>query len=216
MRKFLIGFLVILLIIMAYLVIFKGLTLGNFKVLSASQIIEENDKLTKEISDTEVLMNSVYPQRYEVLNTSVSKLLTAKNEYKDLADVSTKAELSKASVTETYTVEFLWTVLGRHATAEGVNLNYTPKNNSINFTVTGDYIPIFSFVSAIENDSRLGFRIENFKLTPAADNLLQATFITRNVTVKTERADISTQTTNTTNTTQNTTTNQTKTETTSQ
>ena len=73
MREILIGFLIVLLVIMAYLMIFKGLELGDFKVLSASQIVEENDRLTKEISDTEVLMNSEYPTKTEELDTSVSK-----------------------------------------------------------------------------------------------------------------------------------------------
>ena len=105
MRKILIGFLIVLLVIMAYLMIFKGLELGDFKVLSASQIVEENDRLTKEISDTEELINSRYPTENDKLNTSVSKLLTAKDEYLELASVSTKSELSKASTVETYTVE---------------------------------------------------------------------------------------------------------------
>ena len=175
MRKILIGFLIVLLVIMAYLMIFKGLELGDFKVLSASQIVEENDRLTKEISDTEVLMNSEYPTKTEELDTSVSKLLTAKDEYLELASVSTKSELSKASTVETYTVEFLWTRLGRHATAEGVNLNYTPSGNSINFTVVGEYIPILSFIATIEN----------FKLVPSGENL-QASFTTRNVNIKKE------------------------------
>jgi hypothetical protein len=185
MRKILIGFLIVLLVIMAYLMIFKGLELGDFKVLSASQIVEENDRLTKEISDTEVLMNSEYPTKTEELDTSVSKLLTAKDEYLELASVSTKSELSKASTVETYTVEFLWTRLGRHATAEGVNLNYTPSGNSIDFTVVGEYIPILSFIATIENDSKLGFTIENFKLVPSGENL-QASFTTRNVNIKKE------------------------------
>lgn len=221
MRKVLIGILIILLVVMAYLVIFKGLSFGNFKILSVSQIIEEDDKLTTEIMDTKELIESKYPNENDNLSQSVSKMMTAKNEYLDLANVSTEAEISKASTVETYTVEFLWTVLGRHATAQGVNLNYTPKNNSISFTVTGDYVPILSFISAIENDSRLGFRIENFKLIPNGDNL-QATFITRNVSVKTERTtttvttqqsseatktgDTTKQTTTTTNTNQEKTT----------
>lgn len=185
MRKILMAVVVLLLAVLGGLIIFNGLSIGNFKILSAKQIIEENDKLTTEISDTEVLMNSVYPSKTEELDTSVSKLLTAEEEYLDLANVSTKAELNKASVVETYTVEFLWTRLGRHATAEGVNLSYTPSGKSINFTVVGEYIPILSFVSAIENDSKLGFTIENFKLVPNGENL-QATFVTRNVNIKTE------------------------------
>lgn len=214
MRKILIGVITILLIVMAVLMITKGLQIGNFQILSAKQIVEENDKLTKEISQTELLMNTTYPNKTEELDKNVSELLTAKNEYQDLAEISTKSEISKATTEETYTVEFLWTRLGRHATAEGVNLNYTPSNNSINFTVVGDYIPILNFITAIENDSKLGFRIENFKMIPSGTSL-QATFVTRNVKIKTEstttRTQTNTSTTNTTNTTDtNTTTETTK------
>lgn len=194
MRRILIGILTILLIVMAVLVITKGLTIGNFKILSVKQIIEGNDKLTAEISETEKLIRSNYPTELETLDSTVSSLLAAKEEYQDLADVSTKSEINKATTVETYTVEFLWTRLGRHATAEGVYLSYTPTNNSIKFTVSGDYIPILSFVSAIENDSKLGFRIENFKLIPGGNNL-QATFETRNINIKTEGVNTAVQST---------------------
>lgn len=194
MRRILIGILTILLIVMAVLVITKGLTIGNFKILSVQQIIEGNDKLTAEISETEKLIRSNYPTELETLDSTVSSLLAAKEEYQDLADVSTKSEINKATTVETYTVEFLWTRLGRHATAEGVYLSYTPTNNSIKFTVSGDYIPILSFVSAIENDSKLGFRIENFKLIPGGNNL-QATFETRNINIKTEGVNTAVQST---------------------
>lgn len=194
MRRILIGILTILLIVMAVLVITKGLTIGNFKILSVQQIIEGNDKLTAEISETEKLIGSNYPTELETLDSNVSSLLAAKEEYQDLADVSTKSEINKATTVETYTVEFLWTRLGRHATAEGVYLSYTPTNNSIKFTVSGDYIPILSFVSAIENDSKLGFRIENFKLIPGGNNL-QATFETRNINIKTEGVNTAVQST---------------------
>ena len=194
MRKILIGILTILLIVMAVLVITKGLTIDNFKILSVKQIIEGNDKLTAEISETEKLIRSNYPTELETLDSTVSSLLAAKEEYQDLADVSTKSEINKATTVETYTVEFLWTRLGRHATAEGVYLSYTPTNNSIKFTVSGDYIPILSFVSAIENDSKLGFRIENFKLIPGGNNL-QATFETRNINIKTEGVNTAVQST---------------------
>ena len=179
---------------MAVLVITKGLTIGNFKILSVQQIIEGNDKLTAEISETEKLIRSNYPTELETLDSNVSSLLAAKEEYQDLADVSTKSEINKATTVETYTVEFLWTRLGRHATAEGVYLSYTPTNNIIKFTVSGDYIPILSFVSAIENDSKLGFRIENFKLIPGGNNL-QATFETRNINIKTEGVNTAVQST---------------------
>lgn len=201
MRKILIGILTILLIVMAVLVITKGLTIGNFKILSVKQIIEGNDKLTSDLSQTEKLIKSDYPAKLESLDSNVSNLLAAKEEYQDLADVSTKSEINMATTVETYTVEFLWTRLGRHATAEGVYLSYTPTNNSIKFTVSGDYIPILSFVSAIENDSKLGFRIENFKLIPGGNNL-QATFETRNINIKTEGVSTAVQSNTTTENTE--------------
>lgn len=201
MRKILIGILTILLIVMAVLVITKGLTIGNFKILSVKQIIEGNDKLTSDLSQTEKLIKSDYPAKLESLDSNVSDLLAAKEEYQDLADVSTKSEINMATTVETYTVEFLWTRLGRHATAEGVYLSYTPTNNSIKFTVSGDYIPILSFVSAIENDSKLGFRIENFKLIPGGNNL-QATFETRNINIKTEGVSTAVQSNTTTENTE--------------
>jgi len=120
-------------------------------------------------------------------------LLTAKNEYLDLANVSTEGELQRANQEEEYTVEFLLTRLGRHTTAEGVNLNYTISSGTtgesdvknVSFTVDGAYIPIIEFVSAIEDDSKLGFRIQNFKLIPGGSNL-KATFLVTNVRIKQE------------------------------
>lgn len=193
MKKILIGVLIILLIIMAYYAIFEGLSIGGFQILSVEQIADENDKLTKEIELTELLMQSEYPYETDKLEKSVSDLLVAKDEYLDLASVSTEGELKAATQEETYTQEFLWTRFGRHATAQGVNLNYsiatgtTGETNVKNllFTVSGDYIPIFQFISALEDDSKLGFRIENFKLAPGGDNL-QATFTVKNVKIKME------------------------------
>ena len=81
MRKILISILNALLIVMAILVIAKGIAIGNFKILSAKQIIEENDKLTTKISQTEKLIRTDYPAKLEMLENNVSKLLTAKEEY---------------------------------------------------------------------------------------------------------------------------------------
>ena len=193
MKKLLIGVLIILLIILAYFAIFEGITLGDFHVLSVAQIKQENDRLEQEIAQTQVLMNNDYKTKTDELESSVSQLLVAKDEYHDLASVSTEGELAAASQDEIYTVEYLWTRFGRHATAEGVNLYYEISSGStgesdvknISFTVSGEYIPIINFVEALEDDDELGFRIENFKITPGGD-YLQATFLVRNVRIKIE------------------------------
>lgn len=193
MRKILISTLILLLIVMACLVIFKGISIGNFNILSVNQISDENEKLTKEILQAEVLMYSTFKSKTDELNRNLSNLLTAKQEYLDLANISSEKQISKASQQETYTVEFLWTRLGRHATAQGVILKYeiasgtTGEENvkNILFTVTGNYIPIIDFIRAIEDDSDLAFRIENFKMVPSGD-VRQATFVTKNIRIKSE------------------------------
>ena len=204
MKKLLIGVLIILLIILAYFAIFEGITLGSFHVLSVEQIKQENDRLEQEIAQTQVLMNSDYKTKTDELESSVSQLLVAKDEYHDLASISTEGELAAASQDEIYTVEYLWTRFGRHATAEGVNLRYEISTGTtgeadvknISFTVSGQYIPIINFVTALEDDDELGFRIENFKIAPGGD-YLQATFLVRNVRIKIE--NVSSSTTGTTN-----------------
>ena len=224
MKKLLIGVLIILLIILAYFAIFEGITLGDFHVLSVAQIKQENDRLEQEIAQTQVLMNNDYKTKTDELESSVSQLLVAKDEYHDLASVSTEGELAAASQDEIYTVEYLWTRFGRHATAEGVNLYYEISSGStgeadvknISFTVSGDYIPIINFVTALEDDDELGFRIENFKIAPGGD-YLQATFLVRNVRIKIENVSSgTTATSTTTNTTTQTQSNQTNTQTTTQ
>ena len=198
MRKILISALILLLIIMACLVIFKGISIGNFNILSVKEIANENEKLTNEILQTELLMYTTFKTKTDELNKNLSNLLTAKQEYLDLANISSEQQISKASQQETYTVEFLWTRLGRHATAQGVTLKYEIASGTtgeegiknILFTVTGNYIPIIDFISAIEDDSDLAFRIENFKMIPSGE-LRQATFVTKNVRIKLENTTTS-------------------------
>lgn len=217
MKKILIGTIIILLCILAYFAIFRGISIGDFEILSVTQIKDENDYLTQQITETEALMKVDYLSKTETLNQSMESLLEEKNKYLDLASVSTESELEKASQEETYKIEYLWTKIGRHAAAEGVNIKMDvltgdtadTELKNINFTVTGSYIAITIFVSAIENDSELGFRIEDFKLVPGASEVdLQATFVTRNVRVKTENiSNPSTTTGNETNTNTDTDTN---------
>lgn len=207
MKKILIGILTILLIIVAYLTVFRGISIGNFSILSVEQIQEENDNLTTEIAQTETLMYSTYATQTEQLEKSVSSLLEAKEEYLDLANVSTESELSEASKEETYKIEYLWTRIGSHATTEGVILKLDVQTGgtgesdvkNLSFTVTGNYIAIINFVTAIEDDSELGFRIENFKILPGTDtDGREATFTVRNVRIKQE--NITTNVTNAENT----------------
>ena len=195
MKKILIIILIILLIVLAYVTIFRGISIGNFSILSVEQIQNENDNLTAEIAETQTLMYSTYTTQTEGLEKSVSGLMQAKEEYLDLANVSTEGELSKASKEEIYKIEYLWTRIGSHATDEGVILRLDVQTGgtgeadvkNLAFTVNGNYIAIINFVTSIEDDSELGFRIENFKILPGTDaNSREATFMVRNVRIEQE------------------------------
>ena len=207
MKKILIILLIILLVILSYFAIFKGITFGNFEILSVERIQEENDKLTQEIEATEKLMHSDYVQKTDELKKTVNGLIEAKDEYLELASISTDKALKNASKQEIYKIEYIWTRIGSHATSEGVELKLdvtageTGEEDSKNllFTVTGNYIAVINFVLSIEDDSQLGFRIENFKILPGSgENGRQATFTVRNVRIKSENATNATTDTTTT------------------
>lgn len=217
MRKLLLIILIILLCVLGYFAIFNGISIGSFQVLSVSQIKDKNDKLDQEISEIETQRETTFPSKTSELGRETDTMMHAKKTYLDLASVSTEGELKEANQEETYLIEFLWTRMGNHATNEGVIAKFemvsgdTGESNvyNINYTITGHYIAIINFVSAIENDSKLGFRIENFKVVPGGNDLT-ATFVTRNIRIKNEQTttnvnSTSTQTTNT-NTVTNTTT----------
>lgn len=215
MRKLLLIILIILLCVLGYFAIFNGISIGSFQVFSVSQIKDKNDKLDEEISQIETERESTFPTKTSELGRETDTMMEAKKTYLDLASVSTEGELKEANQEETYLIEFLWTRMGNHATQEGVKAKFEIVSgdtgesdvHNINFTITGHYIAIINFISAIENDSKLGFRIENFKMVPGGDDLT-ATFTARNIRIKNEQtttSTTSTQTTNTTTTTTNTT-----------
>ena len=206
MRKLLLIVLIILLCVLGYFAIFNGISIGDFQVLSVSQIKDKNDKLDQEIAEIETERATTFPNKTSQLGSETDTMMEAKKTYLDLASVSTEGELKEANQEETYLIEFLWTRMGNHATQEGVKAKFEIVSGD-----TGESeVHNINFISAIENDSKLGFRIENFKMVPGGDDLT-ATFTARNIRIKNEQTTTSTTSTQTTNTTTNSTTNNTTT-----
>lgn len=199
MKKVLISILIVLLVVLAYFAIFNGLSLGNIRILSVGEIIEANDNLTNDIEQANSLLKKDYPSKKEELAVSVTELLEKKEEYFNLAKISSDKEITKANTEETYLIEYLWTRVGRHATSKGVNLKMdvnsgdTGEENvkNLSFTVTGQYIGIIEFVASLENDDKLNFKIENFKMVKNDTNLT-ATFNVRSIRIKAETTSNST------------------------
>ena len=131
-----------------------------------------------------------------------------KEEYLDLENVSSEQQINGAnSLNQPYKMEYLYTTFGKHAKNNGIKIDMAftrsssgdDKYYNINFTATGSYIRIAEFIMNIEDDSSLGFKVEEFKMTPSAEgeNTLQATFVCKNIKIE----DVSS---NTVSTNQNT------------
>ena len=191
MKDILITVISILLTVVIIICMVKGLTVGSFRILSISNIKQESLNLDNEVDELNNLKNVTYKKKIDDLQTATKDLTTAKQKYLDLASVSSDEEIQEANLEQTYAMEFLWNKVGSYATKEGVILKWdvssTGVNNkyTLNFTTTGSYVGVISYIYALENDSDLAFRIENFKMTASGENVT-ATFTVNNVEIKAE------------------------------
>lgn len=214
MRKVLIIIITILLLVLSYFTLTKGNEIFGLKILSIKQIEEGNTRLKTKIEDINTLIDVEYPKKVGELKTASNKLETEKEEYLKYTNMSTDDEILQAMQKRSYAIEFLWTKIGLHARQEGVNLKLeivsssTGANNvnDLKFTVDGSYIGITNFIYALENDTELNFTIESFKLLPYKNEILQGTFIVRNIAIEgnTSKENIQQSNQNTVNDTNNT------------
>ena len=200
MRKILIAILLVLLIVLAYFTLFQGISLGSLDILGINGIIGLNDNLTEKINVANTKIKQDLQNKKTELSDSVDTLLEQKEEYYKLANTSTDSEIAEATTQESYSLEYLYLKVGRHGRNEGVNFRMDiltggsadPDMKKLEFTVEGKYVGIMNFVSALEDDGNLGFRIDNFDLLPYGENL-QATFDVNNVRVNIESTTSSVQ-----------------------
>ena len=224
MKKILISVLIVLLVFLAYFTIVKGVSLGSFQAYGIQGMKQENDKIETKIEEASKLTSTDFPKQMSTLTNSTKELIKAKEDYTDLTTYSSESQIEQANQQEEYEVEFLWKKVGTHATKQGVAIKMditTAKDSTqsvdgrklydLNFTVSGAYIGIALFVSDLENDSDLEFKIESFKMIPGS-NGLQGTFTVKNIPIKLNNLSSNAPTTNaaeqnTTNTTNTNTTN---------
>lgn len=187
MKKVLILILIVLLIVLGYNIITSGYKVLQFDILSIKEIQEKNEELDTTIAEVEELKNVKYPAKISELNTAAKSLLSNKKTYEELAAYSSEQDVINAAKTQKYDIEVLWVSIGNHAEKDGVipkleilsSSNNTVGANDLRITATGSYIGITDFVKDIEDDSKLGFVIENFELVPSTStngSNLQATF----------------------------------------
>lgn len=217
MRKILIIIIIILLLVLGYFTLMEGIKIGNFQILSIKGIEEQSQNLKTKIEGINTLIDVEYPKKIAELKKASNNMEESKSEYLQYTNLSSDEEILAAMQRKSYAIEFLWARVGSHARNEGINLKFeivsssngANNSNDIKFTADGSYIAITNFVYALENDTDLNFRIENFKLLPYQGEILQATFTVKNITVEgnTSKENITSQNKNngTTNTVDNTT-----------
>lgn len=195
MRKYILIIALILLAIICFLIVGVGFKLGPLKIYSYLEVNSANSERKVLIKELNEKNGSEYEKTQTSLASAVKKYQTKKEEYDSLVekgDLTTESNIYNSSL---YDVDFLLTVIGNYATKNGVTLQFDIfKNTSsasisseyiicnLNFTITGDYIPITNFIYNIENDDTLNFEISNFILEKGGENL-QATFTVKNIPV---------------------------------
>lgn len=193
MKKLLILILIGLLLILSIFAIVKGINIGKIEVLSINNIQEKSKQLDEKIQQASKIAEKDYSQAIEEVEENTKKLKQQKRKYENMTQISEDGDNQSTNQIERYEIETLWVKLGNHATSEGATMKMdilqgsTGAANTYNlrFTVTGTYISIVDFISDIENDSTLGFKIEEFKMIPAgSDSTLEATFVCKDIAIK--------------------------------
>ena len=225
MKKLLISILIALLLILSIFIAINGLNVGKIEVLCIRGINQKNSELDQKIQQATQLSTIDYQKAVDEVEENSKKLTEEKKNYEDMALLNTDSEGQATAQLQKYEVEALWVKLGNHATSEGATMKMDIVRGSstsenmydLNFTVNGSYISIIDFISDIENDSTLGFKIENFHMSGSGDSL-QATFVCKEISiidVNESQVDTGTNNNNTTNSTTNSTNNTNSTNTTS-
>lgn len=192
MKKLLILILIALVLTLTIFIVINGISIGNFSILGIKEIQSRNAKLEESVTEATKLASSTFPSKVSELNSSMKKLNEEKASYDEMVAVSDTGDIQSASRLSNYTLDFLWTEIGTHATSEGVNIDIsltagTGGENvyNMNFTAVGSYVGISEFIRDIEDDSDLAFKIEEFSMG-AGDSTtqLKATFICKNIPIE--------------------------------
>lgn len=203
MKKLLISIIIILVLILTGFTIIKGLEIGNFKILGIIDIKKQNEDLDNKIKESTKMASTDYPKAIDNLNKTVKEFQKTKTDYEDMVNVSTNSEIQAANQYGVYEIGMLWIELGNHAKSEGIIMDVSAKeltpidtsttsdvdkkyNCNLYFTATGTYAGIAGFIEDIEDDSKLGFRIEDFKIIASSEGsgVLQATFTCKDIIIR--------------------------------
>lgn len=200
MRNRIISIIILVSIILLAVMMFRGIKIGNFEILSISQLKEKNDLLDKRIETASELTSVDYPKKIETLDKSFDEYKIKKEKYNELTGETTE-NIEEMYETKQYDISYLWRVLGKYAENRSLSIgidvqtsNSTNNIYNLNFSVSGQYTNIIQFITDLENDSDLYFRIYNFKMT--GSSTVTATFTVKNININPDTIKNAVSTTN--------------------
>ena len=171
------------------IILFVSIILVLFLAIFGIKIINKNKNINSNIDTVTQLTSISYPERVSDLETTIDSLNVEKEKYEQISGL-TADDKTKVYETEKYDIGYLWTTLGHYATKNKINLSIDVKQSTgtdlydLYFTVQGEYVNISSFITKIENDSDLKFRIYNFKLVPGSSDVeLNSTFVVKDINI---------------------------------
>ncbi len=168
MRKLLFALVLFILLVVSILFIVKGISNSNFAIYGVNQIKAKNAEIDIKNEKLATLVNQDYPIALKNVESASAQMKKTKEEYEEKAALLGNSKYYMQ--TEEYKLEFLWTKLGNYADDEDVDIKIDVTNSqmagryNLNFTVTGAYTDVTQFIYDVENDSKLGFKIENFEM----------------------------------------------------
>ena len=193
MKKTCILILIVVLSMLTISFIMKGFSIGDKPIiLGIGQIKNKNQQIEKQIEIASKMVKSDFDKAKKEVDEANKNLIKQKEKYEEIAMLESDKEDEKINQIDKYELETLWVRLGNHATAQGVEMKIdittstggTGDLYNLRFTAIGSYISISDFIYAIENDSTLGFKIEEFKLTSNDGEVLVATFVCKDIAIK--------------------------------
>lgn len=218
MRKILFIVLLVLMVLIFGFTVVKGIDVAKITIFGYPQIKDRNGDIKEKNDKLTNLVESEYPKAVAAVGESEKQLKATKEEYESQIALGSSGSGYTAAI-EKYEIEYLWTRIGNHAKDNDVDMKIELTTSSMgagfykmNFTCSGTYVGITDFIYAIENDSKLGFKIDNFVMTnnSSGDGIgeLKATFSCDEIGINIQ--SIETQATNAENKSNDTTTNTTK------
>lgn len=168
----------IIVLIIAFVVLFVTIGvfingIGFLKINGISNIKQKDQMLSTKVLELENCVNNEYKGALLKLNNTYNSYKNSKNDYNEQVAISSLNRSSYASQTERYNVDFLLTKIGKYAEEENVVIKVAVVPSEaiedyyhLNIMVWGTYLYTANFIYDIESDSKLGFKIDNFKMVP--------------------------------------------------